>query len=283
MTLWYILAAASSLLIVSALVVMLDVPSVLSYGWVLPGIVVLAITASVLASMVGLGGGLIIVPVLVFVGLPPHVAAANSLMATMSNAAAASLVYSKARKIDHRHALRLGIMASPGSVLGALVTTNTDHGLFGILLALVLVIAAVYIFVQPRMTHRPIESDNMVLVLTAVASVAAGLVSSYFGIGGGVVFVPYLVVIVGMSMTRAAPTSMFALLITSVVGITTHTILGNADILLASLLSAGALVGGMGGARLAALVNERYLRGGAAIAMVTISGQLLWDAVYGEL
>lgn len=276
------LAAIAALLALSAALVSSGVPTALSGAWTVPGMVALAAAASVLASMVGLGGGLIIVPVLIFLGLPPQIAAANSLMATMANAAGSTMVYAKQKRIDYPRAIKLGLMAVPGSVLGAIILVDAEPGIFGVLLAAALVVAAVYVFLRPKMSSRPLSGTHVVMVLSAATSFLAGVISSYFGVGGGVIFVPLMVIILGMSMMRAAPTSMFALMLTSIAGVTTHGILGHADMLLAALLSAGALAGGMAGARLSLVVGERYLRVMATVVMVGVASKLVWDSVESE-
>lgn len=276
------LAAIAALLALSAALVSSGAPTALSGAWTVPGMVALAAAASVLASMVGLGGGLIIVPVLIFLGLPPQIAAANSLMATMANAAGSTMVYAKQKRIDYPRAIKLGLMAVPGSVLGAIILVDAEPGIFGVLLAAALVVAAVYVFLRPKMSSRPLSGTHVVMVLSAATSFLAGVISSYFGVGGGVIFVPLMVIILGMSMMRAAPTSMFALMLTSIAGVTTHGILGHADMLLAALLSAGALAGGMAGARLSLVVGERYLRVMATVVMVGVASKLVWDSVESE-
>lgn len=276
------LATIAVLLALSAALASSGVPTALSGAWTVPGMVALAAAASVLASMVGLGGGLIIVPVLIFLGLPPQIAAANSLMATMANAAGSTVVYAKQKRIDYPRAIKLGLMAVPGSVLGAIVLVDAEPGIFGVLLAAALVVAAGYVFLRPKMSSRPLSGTHVIMVLSAAASFLAGVISSYFGVGGGVIFVPLMVIILGMSMMRAAPTSMFALMLTSIAGVTTHGILGHADMLLAALLSAGALAGGMAGARLSLVVGERYLRVMAAVVMVGVASKLVWDSAESE-
>ena len=275
-------AAIAALLVLSAVLVSSGAPTGLSGAWTVPGMVALAAAASVLASMVGLGGGLIIVPVLIFLGIPPQIAAANSLMATMANAAGSTMVYARQKRIDYSKAIKLGLMAVPGSVLGAVVLVDAEPGIFGVLLAMALVVAAVYVFLRPKMSSRPLSDTHAVMVLSAAASFLAGVISSYFGVGGGVIFVPLMVIIMGMSMMRAAPTSMFALMLTSIAGVITHGILGHTDMLLAALLSAGALAGGMAGARLSLVVGERYLRVLATIVMVGVASKLVWDSVESE-
>lgn len=240
--------------------------------------VLLAAAASALASVVGLGGGLVIIPILIFLGLSPPVAAFSSLAATMSNAAASSMVYAKQRRIEYKEALKLGLMAIPGSILGAVLSRSAEVGSFSILLAAILISAGAYVYIRPRLRNRPHPGTPIFLTLSAGTSFLAGVVSSYFGIGGGVVFVPLLVILSGMSVMRAAPTSILALLLTSTAGIATHGILGDTDAILALLLSAGGLLGGMVGAKLSRGVGEKYTKLLVMATMTAAAITLIWNS-----
>ena len=84
------------------------------------------------------------------------------------------------------------------------------------------------------------------------------MVSSFFGIGGGIIFVPVLVAVLGMGMSRAAPTSQFALLFISFAGMISHTVLGHAiRFYEAVLLSVGAFAGGLFGSKLSSRVKQK--------------------------
>ena len=80
--------------------------------WLVP----LGFAAGTLGSMIGLGGGVVIVPVLTFLGFPPALAASNSLFAAMANAAASTASYSRQGRIEYRLGLWLGLLSVPGPV-----------------------------------------------------------------------------------------------------------------------------------------------------------------------
>lgn len=278
----WIVVAAATLAASAAVLGAYGAPAAVSGAWTYAGMLALAAGASTVASMVGLGGGLIIVPVLLFMGISPPVAASVSLAATLANAAGSTASYARQARIDYRVGIRIGVMATPGSISGAVLSSGAEPGIFGVLLAAALVAAAAYVFIRPRLSSRSPSHMQAVAILSAAASFFAGMVSSYFGIGGGVVFVPLLVVLLGMSMMRAAPTSMFALLMTSAAGVAMHALLGHTDAVLALLLSAGGLLGGLAGARISAIMRERYLRATAAVLMAAAAGKLVWDAVWAN-
>jgi uncharacterized membrane protein YfcA len=77
-----------------------------------------------------------------------------------------------------------------------------------------------------------------------IASFGAGIISSMFGVGGGIVFVPAMLLVLGLGMHKAAPTSQLTLMMTAIAGVFTHSVLGHPDYLQAVTLSAGAFVEG---------------------------------------
>ena len=242
------------------------------------GIVLLSAAASLLGSMIGLGGGLIVVPILILTGQTPQVAVAGGLATTLANATASSAVYAQQKRIMYKAAITLGALAIPGAVLGAILAKDAEPGVFSIMLASALFLASFYIFASRKMKSGKAKKRYRYIVFVP-ASFFAGIVSAFFGIGGGLVFVPILLMVLGIGVMHAAPASTFAILMTSIVGLASHTILGHVDIILTILLSAGALIGGAAGAQLSLIMGERYLR---ILAAATTSGaatQLMLDAI----
>jgi uncharacterized membrane protein YfcA len=102
----------------------------------------------------------------------------------------------------------------------------------------------------------------------------AGIISSFFGVGGGTIFVPVMLLIYHMTMREAAPTSQFALMLTSFAGLFTHAALGNPDYLYAIALSAGAVVGAQLGARWSKTAKEALLQKMLGIALIAVAVRL---------
>lgn len=279
----WIVAAAAVLVAAATALDTYGEPSVVFGAWDYAVMLALAVSVSAVSSMVGLGGGLIIVPALTFMGMPPPVAASASLAATLSNAVGSASTYARQNRIDYKMGIRMGALAAPGSILGAMWSSGAEPGIFGAMLAAILVLAAFYVFIRPRLGRRLLSHTHVVAALSASTSFLAGIVSSYFGVGGGVIFIPLMVAVLGMSITRAAPTSMFALILTSTAGVMAHALLGHTDAVLALLLSAGGLAGGLAGARLSMIMRDRYLRMMAAALMSTVAAKLAWDAASSYL
>lgn len=246
-------------------------------------LVLLGFAAGVLGSMIGLGGGIIIVPILTFLGFPPTVAASNSLFGALSNAIASTISYSKQKRIVYSLGVKLGLLSVPGTVLGAFLSTDVTPDIFKILFGFVLIASAVYIFVRKKIDNAEKTFSTQMMIFAVGASFFAGLISAFFGIGGGIVFVPLMVVGMGMGMKKAAPTSQLILLFSSLSGVITHSLLGHPDFMQAGLLALGSFVGGLVGARLSIDVKERYLQIIVSVVILIAAGKLFVDSLTGNL
>jgi len=242
--------------------------------WLIP----LGFVAGILGSIIGLGGGIIIVPVLTFIGFSPTLAVSNSLFAVFSNSVASTTMYAKQKRIELSLGWKLGLMAVPGTILGAFVSSEISPDIFKILFALILISSASYIFLKRKIEEKPIDVSRLLLVFSAGASFFAGIISSLFGIGGGLIFVPLMVVVLGISMQRAAPTSQFILMFASFSGLIMHSMLGHPDYYQALLLSIGAFAGGILGARLSLEIKENKLKILVIIVLIAAAIKLIIDS-----
>ncbi|MGY5140852.1 MAG: sulfite exporter TauE/SafE family protein [Candidatus Nitrosopumilus sp. Bin_571-38] len=247
--------------------------------WLIP----LGFAAGILGSMIGLGGGIIVVPVLTFLGFPPTVAASNSLFAALSNATASTISYSKQKRIEYYLGLKLGLLSIPGTVLGAIISTDVAPDIFKILFGFVLIASAAYIFLRKKIETKEKTISKQMIVFAIGASFFAGIISSFFGIGGGIIFVPLMVVGMGMAMKKAAPTSQMILLFASLSGVIVHILLGHPDFLQAGMLSVGSFIGGLVGARLSIDIKERYLQILVTVVILIAAAKLFFDSVYGNI
>ena len=147
-------------------------------------LIALGFAAGILGSMIGLGGGIIVVPVLTFLGFPPTAAASNSLFAALSNSIASTISYSRQKRIEYSLGLKLGLLTIPGTVLGAVISTDVTPGIFKILFGLVLIASAAYIFLRKKIETKEKILSNQMMIFAVGASFFAGIISSFFGIGG---------------------------------------------------------------------------------------------------
>jgi len=239
----------------------------------------LGFAAGIIGSMIGLGGGFVVVPILTFFGFSPQLAASDSLFAAFSNAVASTASYAKQKRIEYSLGLKLGLLSIPGTILGAYISDEITSSLFKILFGIVLLASSVYIFSKRKMEPKAYNLSKQIMVLAIGASFFAGIISSLFGIGGGVVFVPLMVIAIGLSMKMAAPTSQFILLFASASGMLAHALLGHPDFYQALFLSIGAFAGGLVGSRLSLKVEEKKLRILVTVVLVITAIKLFVDSL----
>ncbi|HEY7367636.1 MAG TPA: sulfite exporter TauE/SafE family protein [Nitrosopumilaceae archaeon] len=243
--------------------------------WLIP----LGFVAGLLGSIIGLGGGIIIVPVLTFFGYPPVLASSNSIFAVFSNSVASSISYAKQKRIEYSLGLKLGLLSVPGTILGAYISSDITPSVFKILFGLVLISASIYIFSKRKIEPKSHNLSKQVMLLAIGASFLAGIISGLFGVGGGMIFVPLMVIAMGLAMKNAAPTSQFILLFASASALITHTVLGHPDFYDALLLASGAFVGGLVGARLSLDIKEGGLKILISIVMIATAVKLFIDSL----
>ena len=243
--------------------------------WLIP----LGFVAGVLGSIVGLGGGIIAVPVMTFAGFPPALAVSNSLFAVFSNSVASTVSYARQKRVEFGIGIKLGLMCIPGTILGAFISDVMTPVAFQILFAFVLISSAIYIFVKRTVDEKPYNRTALMMVISAGASFFAGIISSLFGIGGGIVFVPLMVIGIGIPMRKAAPTSQLILMFASLSGLLVHSALGHPDYLQALLLAIGAFGGGILGARLSLEIKETKLKILVTIVLLATAVKLIIDSM----
>ena len=146
-----------------------------------------------------------------------------------------------------------------------------------------MIASSVYIFLRKKIETKEKTISKQMIVFAIGASFFAGVISSFFGIGGGIIFVPLMVVGMGMAMKKAAPTSQMILLFASLSGVIVHSLLGHPDFLQAGLLSIGSFIGGLVGARLSIDIKERYLQILVSAVIVIAAAKLFFDSLSGNV
>ena len=242
--------------------------------WLIP----LGFVAGVIGSIIGLGGGIVVVPVLTFLGIPHTLASSSSLFAAFSNSIASTASYAKQKRIDYRIGLKLGLASIPGTVLGALISAQTTPEIFKILFGVLLVASCYYLFIKRNLGSKQAVPSKQMLVVSSGISFFAGILSSFFGIGGGIVFVPLMIIGLGLLVKNATATSQLILMFSSASGMITHALLGHAHFEYALLLSIGAFAGGLVGARLSLEIRETRLRILIIVVIIAAAIKLFLDA-----
>jgi uncharacterized protein len=241
----------------------------------------LGLGAGTVGSIIGIGGGIIITPALTLMGFAPAQIASTSLIAVTSTSASSTIAYSRQRKIDYRTGLKMVIFSIPGSIIGAFISTDISLEFFKLSFAILLMLTGTYILfknsILKNSNKKPKTSLSVFICYTG--TFIAGIISSLFGVGGGIIFVPIMVLIFQMTMAKAAPTSQLILFITSLVGTFTYILLSKPDYLNALFLAGGAFIGGQIGATLSNYLKEKVLQKLLSIFLIAVAIKLILDLI----
>ncbi len=187
--------------------------------------------------------------------------------------------YSIKKKISYNIGIKVAAFAVPFSVIGAFISSALDPDEFKLYFAILLISMSIYLLIRKSLREDRLGFANrgklFSNVLLYVGSSSAGLISSLFGIGGGIIFVPLLFAVKKLSMQQSVATSQLSILITSIVGILTHSVLFEQDYMFAGAIALGALIGAQIGSFIAVKISERLLTILFSFSLIIISVQLI--------
>jgi uncharacterized protein len=262
-----------------------------------------AIAAGGFGSLVGIGGGLIIVPVLsAFLGYDIKVAIAASLIGVIATSIAASGHYLATGVADRRLGVALLVATALGGLTGGVVARFLDARTLALLFGLLLLFVALQMarqlmatghtigalspadegaavpafdssYVEPT-TGRTIGYRARRLPLGAAISYLAGNISGLLGVGGGIINVPTMNVVMGVPIRVATTTSTFMLGATAAASAMLYESSGRLDPLLAAPVALGVFLGARSGARLSRRVSPRQLRILFVLVALFFAGQM---------
>lgn len=223
---------------------------------------VIGFLAGGFGALVGLGGGVIMVPLLVgWARLDQHTAHGTSLLAVAGTAIVGGVSYALGGSVDYAAAALLSITAILTARLGARYTSKLEPRTLRRIFGIFLVFTAFLLPFKKQIPHVAAGGAGMLswVVLLAAGGVA-GFLSGLLGIGGGTVMVPALVLGAGEPQQLAQGTALAAMILPSLVGAYTHGRMGHIDRSIAPWLLFGIVLGAFTGGQLALSIPEGILR-----------------------
>ncbi len=263
-----------------------------------------SIGAGGFGALVGIGGGLIIVPVLtVLLDVPIKTAIAASLIGVIATSMSASAHYLDSGIADRRLGLLLLLATAAGGVTGGLLGSLIDGRLLALLFGTLLVFVAVQMIRQRAAPVTPLPRDDLGggfvssyiepsdgkevsyrarrLEAGAAVSFVAGNVSGLLGVGGGVINVPTMTLAMGVPIRVATTTSTFMLGPTAAASALLYFAAGVLDPVLAGPVALGVFIGARVGARMSARVSQGALRVAFIAVALIFAAQMFFRAFTG--
>jgi uncharacterized membrane protein YfcA len=262
--------------------------------------------AGFLGTLVGVGGGVVVVPLLILLfDLNSKRAVGTSLLMIVFTALSGTLAYFRQKRIDWKVGLVAAVTTVPGAIVGGFATQFVPSRILSIIFGATIFLIAISMllrsFRKPRAIaghvvdsrrervwkRRVVDSAGKVFeydarIYSGLAFLfLGGLASGFLGIGGGLIVVPIFAAMVGLPIHIAVATSMLTMMFTSVAGVTTHILLGNVLIEYAAPLIVGILIGGQLGARTARQLKSLGLERVFAVAVLLIGIVLILRQLMG--
>ena len=261
----------------------------------------LAFMTAAIGALGGLGGAIILVPILVLTGMHASEAAPLGLLSVAAGSLAAGPMQLSERTVHHRLGVTTETAGSAGAVLGALLSGAVSEGFLTRFLAVVAITAAVASGlrrdVAGEVIERPPDIDlgevrgslagtypvgdgatayNATRLPAGLAAMStAGIVAGVAGASGGFIKTPATTEIMGVPIKVAASTTTFTIGITSAAALIVFAIHGRIDLDHAAPVIVGALAGGQVGARLQARFSAAVVRAALAVVLVAVAGILV--------
>lgn len=243
--------------------------------WIVAALTLTGVLTGFIDAVAG-GGGLIMMPALLYAGLPPHVAlGTNKLQSVMGTTVAANTFW-RHGLLKFRPNLGTALVVFVGAALGALVVQVIDAGVLQIIVPGLLLAVGLYVVFSPRMDDNDVQQR---LGPRGYAPVAGGIgfYDGFFGPGTGSFFTASLVGLRGLGLTRATAATKLFNATSNWASVIVFALGGKVIVLLGLAIGLGAMLGGWLGTHSAMRFGANLIRPLLATISVLLTARLLWD------
>ncbi len=276
-----------------------------TYLWLFP----LGLAIGAFGTLIGAGGGFILVPILLIVYPDENteLITSISLAVVFFNALSGSFAYARMKRIDFKSGIVFAVATIPGAILGAISVAYVPRQVFDIVFGVLMIAAGAFLWLSAKEDHAHgsakaaatnssastskltfrdfIDADGVRYqyaynpVIGIVLSVFVGFVSSLLGVGGGFIHVPALSRLLNFPVHVATATSHFVLAVMALTGTIVHIFNGAFEhgVRRTAILAVGVLIGAQIGARLSNRIGGKSIIRGLALALVFVGLRLVWS------
>ena len=271
----------------------------------------LGIGVGMLSGIFGVGGGFLMTPLLIFMGIPPAVAVGTEANQIVASSVSGVLAHWRRGNVDFKMGLVLLIGGVIGSTFGVwlfkllrelgqidlviLLSYIVFLGIIGFLM----LIESIRAMRRSRSTthRRKLHQHNFLhglpfkirfrksklyisVLLPLLIGVFVGILSAIMGVGGGFVMVPAMIYLLGMPTAVVVGTSLFQIIFVTANATFFQSVLNQTvDIVLAMLLLVGAVIGAQIGTMVGSKLRGEQLRGLLALMVLSVCGKIVFDIV----
>ena len=230
-------------------------------------------------AIMGAGGSILAVPALIFAAdLPVREASGTALLIVVGAALIGGIARWRAGIARVDIAVTFGLTGVAGAFLGAWLNQRASEDLIIILLAIVMLVAALRM-AQGRVDGSATEERQRIagarLGLVLVLGTGLGVMTGFFGVGGGFLIVPVLVLVLRLPMSWAVGTSLLVISFNATAGLAGHLTFGEVDFGAGMPALIGAALGAVTGSRVGQRIKESWLRSAFTLLLGVVAIVLL--------
>lgn len=264
----------------------------------------LAVAAGFVGALLGLGGGIVLVPGLTLLfGYPIKVAIAASLISVIATSSSAATVYVRERFTNIRLGMLLEITTTAGALVGGILAVYIGRRYLYFIFAAMLLYSGFSMLRDRRSPLGPSESDapepnlngsfvdpatgktvSYVVSKVPVGLIGgwiAGIISGLLGVGGGIIKVPLMNLVMHVPMKAAIATSNFMIGVTAAAGALVYWANGLIDPAVAAPSAIGVLIGARLGTKVAGIARARALTIIFVVFIIVTAVQMIIGGVRG--
>jgi len=282
----------------------------------IPLLLIISAAVGFLTGLLGIGGGFLMTPILIFLGIPPVYAVANGANNILAASVSGSLAHYFKRHID----LKMGVLILIGGLVGSIIGVEififflkkgTINNVISVSYFILLSSIGLLMFYESLSEMRRIRNNKFIrrrihqhywihnlpfkvrinaskLYISAIGpiffGVLIGLVSSLLGVGGGFILVPILIYIIGMPAKLVPGTSLFAMIFVMIIVSLLHAISNRTiDIYLVMILAFGSVFGAQLGSVISTKLAGEELRGLLSILILTFGFKFGYDLFFSKI
>lgn len=239
-------------------------------------ILLVGLGAGFLSGIFGVGGGILIVPGLVFFAkMDQRRAHGTSLAAVLPISLASLITYWSHDHVDWHVALWLAIGAVGGAILGTKLLKTARHDALSYGFAAVLVVSAIRLYWTTSADGRT-GLTVVAAIALVVIGVATGTLAGLLGVGGGVIMIPAMVLLLGEMNVMAKGTSLAVIIPTSITGTIRNRKTANVDVKAALVVGLSGVVSAVVGGSLAANMSESLSNALFATLLLVVAVQMVY-------
>jgi uncharacterized membrane protein YfcA len=245
-------------------------------------LIILGLIAGFLSGLFGVGGGVIVVPALLMLGMDQRLAAGSSVAAILPTSIVGAIGYGISGHIDWIAGLLLAIGIVIGAQLGTFLLSRIPRD--ALFWAFVAFLAAVVVSLWLVVPERGDDISLTVWLAAALVltGVITGILSGLMGVGGGIIVVPVLIVLFGASDLVAKGTSLLMMVPGSISATIGNSRRKNVDLRVAAIIGLSACVASPLGLLTATVISPFWSNVGFSVFLIGVITQLLVKHLRGR-